>query len=169
MPRPDLTFIPEWYHNYIKCVEEDDLMDALRKQTPHFLSFLESIPVEKREYSYATEKWTIKTVLQHIIDAERIFIYRALCFARKDTTSLPGFDEKTYANNSNADKRDWDGMVEEFKAVRKSTALLFGSLTEEQLQAAGIANGNSVYVEGIGFIIVGHAKHHENVIIERYL
>src|SRR6476660_1020172 len=102
MPRPDLTRVPDHFHKYINQVEEDDLVKAFKKQTRSFLKFLDEIPKNKRGYRYAEDKWTIKEVLQHIIDAERIFAYRALCFARKDATPLPGFDENSYAANSKA-------------------------------------------------------------------
>jgi glycerophosphoryl diester phosphodiesterase len=108
-------------------------------------------------------------VLQHIIDAERVFAYRALCFARKDTTPLPGFDENIFADHSKAEQRKWKELVKEFRAVRESTELLFSSFDEDQLEAAGMASGKSVYVMGIGFIIAGHTNHHMKVIKERYL
>ncbi len=169
MPRPDLTRVPDFYHNYIKQVEENDLMEALTKQTPSFIQFLKDIPADKRDYRYAEGKWTIKEALQHIIDAERIFAYRGLCFARKDTTPLPSFDENSYAANSKADKRNWEELVEEFKAVRKSTEIMFGSFDEEQLESAGTASGKSNYSRAIGFILVGHVNHHVKVIRERYM
>src|SRR5258706_9454087 len=167
--RPDLTRVPAFYYNYINEVAEDDLLEALKVESPAFIQFMESIPPEKYDYRYAAGKWTVKEVLQHIIDAERIFGYRALRFARKDPTFLPGFDENSYADNAKADKRDWKNLLEEFKAVRKSSEFLFGSFDDEQLDAVGTANNNSNYVLGIGFIVVGHSVHHRNVLRERYL
>jgi hypothetical protein len=108
-------------------------------------------------------------MLQHLIDAERIFAYRALRFARKDATPLPGFDENEYADNSKASKRDWDELLEEFKSLRRSTEIMFGSFDKNQLDAPGIASGKPVYVLGIGFILVGHINHHLKVLKERYL
>lgn len=169
MPRPDLSRVPEFYHNYINQVEEDDLMDALQKQTRSFLRFLKEIPKDKRNYRYAEDKWTIKEVLQHIIDAERVFAYRALCFARKDATSLPSFDENSYVINSKADQRKWKDLVKEFEAVRQSTTTLFDSFDDNQLETSGTASGKPTYVLGIGFIIAGHTNHHINVTKERYL
>jgi len=169
MPHPDLSRVPEFSHNYIARVKENDLMTAFVNGTSLFIEFLKKIPVEKRDYRYAEGKWTIKEVLQHVIDGERVFTYRALRFARKDETPLPGFDETLFAENSKADKRNWDELVEEFKAVRKSSELLFSSFDEEQLDASGIANNNSNYVLGIGYILVGHSLHHMKVIKERYL
>ena len=169
MPRPNLSRIPEWFHNYVNQVPENDLMEAMIKQTPSFIYFFESIPVVKRDYRYAEGKWTIKEMLQHIIDAERVFAYRGLCIARKDTTPLPGFDENNYANNAKANKRDWDEMMEEFKAVRRSSEILFGSFDEEQLEANGTANNNPIYVLAIDFVLVGHVNHHLSILKERYL
>ncbi len=108
-------------------------------------------------------------MLQHIIDAERIFVYRGLCIARKESNSLPGFDENEYADNAKADTRDWNEMLEEFKLVRRTTEILFGSFDEEQLQQAGISNSKPVYVLAIGYVIIGHAEHHMKVLKERYL
>lgn len=169
MPRPDLSRVPSFYHNYINHVADDDLMKAFRNQTASFIQFLNSIPDEKQDYRYAEGKWTLKELLQHIIDAERIFCYRALRFARKDETPLPGFDENSYAENAKADKRKWKKLVKEFKAVRKATELLFASFDGEQLNASGISNNNSNYVLAFGFIAVGHCIHHQKIIEDRYL
>jgi hypothetical protein len=169
MARPDLSRVPGWYHSYINQVQENDLMKAMKTQTVSFIKFLKKLPAEKRNYRYAKNKWTIKELLQHIIDAERIFAYRALCFARNDTTPLPGFDENSYAGNAKTAKRDWYDMLEEFKALRKSNELLFGSFDKKQSDSTGTACGKPVYVLAIGFIIVGHINHHVNVIKERYL
>lgn len=169
MPRPDLSRVPEWYHRYINQVQENELIEALEKQASSVIPFLENIPVVKRDYRYAEGKWNIKEVLQHIIDAERIFAYRALCFARKEATPLPGFDENSYADNSKAAKRDWNDLMEEFKIVRRSTQILFGSFDDEQMETTGTASGNLIYVMAIGFIIAGHLNHHVTIIKERYL
>lgn len=169
MPRPDLTRVPDSYHNYINQAEGDDLMEALKNQTRSFEEFLNEIPKSKRNYRYAEDKWTIKELLQHVIDGERVFAYRALCFARKDATPLPGFEENSYAANSKADQRKWKDLVKEFEAVRRSTEILFDSFDDEQLETAGTANNKSNYVLAIGFIIAGHANHHIKVTKERYL
>lgn len=169
MPRPDLKKVPEFYHGYISQVKENDLMEAFKKGTASFVQFFETIPESKHNYRYADGKWTIKEVLQHIIDGERVFAYRALRFARKDSTPLPGFDENIFAANSKAEKRNWNDLIEELKTVRKSSEQLFSSFDEEQLNATGIASNHSNYVLGFGYIIIGHSLHHMNVIKERYL
>jgi uncharacterized damage-inducible protein DinB len=169
MPRPNLSRIPEWFHRYVNQVPENDLMEAMKKQTPSFIKFFEDIPADKRDYRYAEGKWTIKEMLQHIIDAERVFAYRGLCIARKDASPLPGFDENDYADNAKADKRDWNEMMEEFKAVRRSSEILFGSFDDEQLENTGTANNNPIYVLAIGYVLVGHVNHHVSILKERYL
>ena len=167
--RPDLSRVPSYFHNYISQVPEDDLMEAFNAETPAFIEFIENIPPDKYDYRYADGKWTVKEVLQHIIDAERVFAYRALRFARKDPTFLPGFDENAFAENAKADKRDWKNLVEEFKVVRMSSEYLFASFDDDQLDATGTSNNNSVYVLGIGFLLIGHCNHHKNILKERYL
>ena len=169
MPKPDLTAVPAWYHGYINLVKEDDVHQAIKANTEASLSFFRSIPGEKWMHRYAVGKWSIKEMLQHIIDAERIFSYRALCFARKDKTPLPGFEENDYAAASNADKREKEELITEFEAVRKSIEQLFASFDEEQLSSTGISNNNRISVNAIGFIIPGHVQHHVNVLKERYL
>lgn len=167
--RPDLSRVGNFYHNYINLVTEDELNEAFEKESASFVRFLDTIPVEKYNYRYAESKWTIKEVLQHIIDAERIFSYRALRFARKDKTPLPGFDENSFAIASKADARNWDKLVEEFKVVRRSSELLFHSFDEEQLESDGISSNAPNYVLALGFIIIGHTMHHQKILKERYL
>ena len=169
MPRPDLSRVPDFYHGYISKVKEDDLSSAMKNTTNELLKLLKSIPAEKYDYRYAEGKWTIKEVIQHLIDAERVFTYRALRFARKDDTPLPGFDENLFADTAKADKRNWNDLVEEFTALRKSSEALFASFDNEQLEAGGVSSEKSTYVLGIGFICAGHVNHHCGIIKERYL
>ena len=169
MSRPDLSRVPEFYHGYISSVKENDLLTGLKSSTKNLFELLKSIPPGKQGYRYADGKWTIKEVVQHMIDGERVFTYRALRFARKDDTPLPGFDENLFADTSKADKRNWDDLVEEFAAVRKSSEAMFASFDEEQLESSGIASENSTYVLGIGYIVAGHVNHHCQIIKERYL
>ena len=169
MPRPDLSRVPVSFHNYINQVPEDDLTKSFKIQSEDFIRFLENIQPDKYDYRYAEGKWTLNELLQHVIDAERIFCYRALCFARKDATPLPSFDENSYAENSKAQNRNWNDLVEEFKAVRKATEYLFSSFDKEQLDSSGVSNKNPNYVLGMGFITIGHTIHHKKIIEERYL
>jgi DinB superfamily len=169
MPRPDLSRIPEWFHGYINEVKEKNLMEALSNQSAYLFKFLKKIPAAKHNYRYAKGKWTIKEVIQHLIDAERVFAYRAMCVARKEEQNLPSFDENIYADNSKASKRNWDDLLEEFKALRKATELLYASFDKAQLDASGTSNNNPIYVNAICFVTVGHVEHHVRVLKERYL
>lgn len=167
--RPDLSRVGPPFHNYINQVTEDDVLEAFSRQSAAIIEFVEAIPAEKYDHRYAEGKWSIKEVLQHIIDAERVFAYRALRFARKDATPLPGFDENLFAANAKTDKRSWDNLVEEFKIVRRSSELMFQSFDEEQLESGGISSNHPNYVLALGFVIVGHAIHHQRIAKERYL
>ncbi len=169
MSKPDLNRVPEFYHNYIDLVQQEDLHSAFDTHKVNAVRFLKTIPEEKWNYSYAEGKWSIKELVQHMIDAERIFVYRALRFARKDETPLPGFDENTYAAASKAYRRSKEDLIEELKLIQSASAKLFSSFDEEQLQASGIANGKSINVLAIGFITIGHSLHHLNIIQQRYL
>src|SRR5215204_3545829 len=124
MPKPDLSTVPEFYHKYVNQIREENVNVAIEVNSKAALSFLQNIPDEKWDYRYAEGKWSIKEMVQHIIDGERIFSYRALCFARGEKISLPGFDENTYAAASKADKRNIKDLLEEFASIRKSVQQL---------------------------------------------
>jgi uncharacterized damage-inducible protein DinB len=169
MANVDLSRVPEYYHKYINLAINDDLQTIFEKHQTELVSFLKEIPKKKWNYRYAEGKWSIKEVVQHIIDAERVFIYRALSFARKDQTPLPAFDENIFAANSKADERSKKDLLKELKTVQQSSAQLFNSFNEEQLNQPGIANEKPTYVKGLAYIVAGHALHHKNVLEERYL
>lgn len=158
-----------FYEGYIKQAGSIDLITGIEKAFENTLSFYQAISDEKMEYCYAEDKWTIKDIIQHLIDAERVFAYRALRFAREDKTELPGFEENDYANSSRANDRSKESLIEEYKAVRNSTILLYKSFNNETLMRIGIASGGEMSVRATGFIIIGHEAHHCNVIKERYL
>mgnify|MGYP006149835321 CR=1 FL=1 len=169
MPRPTTHDYASFYHNYVMYVLEDDVRLAFQQQAAFLDNFLSSIPESKADYAYAEGKWTVKQLLQHIIDAERIFTHRALWFARHSPAPLSGFDENEYARHYPADKRTLQQVYAEFKVVRDATIHLFQSLNEEAVLRSGIANGKPISVSALGYAIVGHANHHFNVIKERYL
>jgi uncharacterized damage-inducible protein DinB len=169
MPNVDLSRVPEYFHRYINLVINEDLKTAFDKHQTELISFLKEIPKKKWNYRYAEGKWSIKEVVQHIIDAERVFAYRALCFARKDQTPLPAFDENLYAANSKADGRNKKDLIKELKTVQESSAQLFNSMDDEQLEQPGIASGKPTYVKGVAYILLGHALHHKKLLEERYL
>jgi hypothetical protein len=169
MPKPIAGTYPVYFDTYISEVAEDDAILALKNQQPIVNDFFLSIPSGKTGYAYAEGKWTLKELLQHLIDGERIFAYRALSFARQETQSLPGFEENSYASVSNANAREWSSLCEEFKLVRASSICLFESFTDQMLEQAGLANDNLTSVNSIGFIMAGHLYHHKRIIEERYL
>ena len=169
MPKPSPTTYPEYFKKYVDQVPDGNLLTGFPNQLPVIKELLNSITEEKSMYAYDTGKWTLKELLQHMTDTERIFNYRALAIARKETVSLPGFDENLYAENSNANRRSWQELVDEFLAVRNSTEFLYKSFTDEALAASGISNNNPVTVIALGFITLGHFYHHKYIIQERYL
>ena len=169
MARPHPNSYPEFFSNYISLVEEDDLIEALNTQTAQVDFFFIQIDEERSCLNYAPGKWTLKELLQHIIDTERIFIYRALCIARGEQQSLPGFDENEYAKNSFADEREWKDLCNEYIHLRKSCLLLFKSFTPEMLLKTGLSSGKAITTLALGYALVGHLQHHINIINERYL
>lgn len=154
---------------YIGEAGDEDLHTTLHTQADKAKQLFNSITEEKSFYKYAEGKWTIKELLQHIIDAERVFAYRALAFARKDGNTLPSFDENEYSDNSNANDRDWQDLINEFNLVRQSTEYLFNSFSEESLQQIGKASNYTISTSLLGFVIAGHLNHHLKIIKERYL
>ncbi len=161
-------YIP-YYSNYLKKVGSQDLLNGLQTGIKDAISLFESIPEDKLEYRYADGKWTIKDIIQHLMDAERIFVYRILRIARQDQTPLPGFDENDYAQESLANKRSRVELIEEYKILRQSTLLLLKSFNNNILKSIGNVNNGKMSVRAIGFIIIGHEKHHCQIIRERYL
>lgn len=168
MPRPLPQEYGEYYHGYISQVPENELSLAFSNHTANTLQFLKEIPVSKLDYAYAPGKWTVKQVLQHLTDAERIFVYRALRFARKDSTPLASFEENDYADVARVDHLNWEDMIEEFRLLRSSSERFFLSLNEEELSRFGKASGVNITVRSLGFIVIGHALHHQKVLKERY-
>ena len=160
---------PGYFKVYIDQVPEKELAAAFVNQSHLIRDLLPSITEEKSTYAYAPGKWTIKEILQHLIDAERIFTYRAVCFARKELQTLPSFDENDYAENSFANNRSWQSLVDELVALRRSTILLFNSLNSEMLSQTGKAGNNELTAEQLGFITIGHFNHHCKIIRQRYL
>jgi hypothetical protein len=158
-----------FYASYIQAAANVELIEELEICLHDFIKFVQNIPMDKFDFRYAEGKWTIKDIIQHLIDAERVFSYRALRISRNDKTPLPGFEENDYVDNTNANCISIQDLLTEFSAVRHSSLLLFKSFSEEQLKRIGIASGKDVSVRAIGFIIIGHQKHHQKVFQERYL
>lgn len=159
----------DYYTNYVQLAQDYSLLDGLKESADKFVDFFGSIPSEKHEYRYAEGKWTAKEMIQHLLDTERIFAYRALSFAREDKTNLPGFEHNDYIEPSRANGRSVEDLLLEYKALRVSTMSLFKSFDKEMLSQIGNANNNALSVRAIGFIIIGHETHHCNIFRERYL
>lgn len=159
----------EYYQQYIKLSPDENVLKGIERNSKNFRKLLKKIPGKKVDKAYAEGKWTIKELLQHIIDAERVFAYRAITFARKDNAALPSFDENTWATNSMAAQRNWKEMIDEFKMLRASTESMYASFDDGQLRAIGTASSKEFNVLAIGYIIAGHVEHHINIIKERYL
>jgi uncharacterized damage-inducible protein DinB len=158
-----------FYGTYVKLVQNAPLNDALGQGKKRFVDFLQAIPIEKYPYRYAENKWSVAELVLHIIDAERVFQYRALRFARNDATPLPGFDQDCYVPESNAGKRTKDSIIWEYETVRNATISLFGSFESEALLRKGLASGSPMSVRALGFVICGHQMHHQKILEERYL
>jgi len=158
-----------FYQTYIDACGDFELVDGLVNNFDTTFNLFNSIPAEKHEYSYDVGKWTIKELIQHLIDSERIFAYRALRIAREDKTNIAGYEHNDYVPVSRANNRNYSDLVEEFKAIRKSSIALFKSFDNDMLLSTGTANNDAISVGAIGFIMVGHYNHHINVIKERYL
>jgi len=169
MSKPSTESYPVYFQRYVNQVPEDDLFAAFKNQLPVIKEFLATVSEEKSFYAYDEGKWTLKELLQHTIDTERIFNYRALCFARLEKASLPSFEEDEYAANSDANRRTWKDMVDEFLAVRQATELLFKSFSPEMFDHIGTSNNKPGTVKSIGFTLIGHFYHHKKVMEERYL
>ncbi|HUH17617.1 DinB family protein [Albibacterium sp.] len=159
---------PVSWEQYIEVVNKDP-KEVLKTQLNSFPEFLTSIPPEKAEYSYAEGKWTIKEVIGHVIDTERIMAYRALCFARNDTQSLPGYDDELFVQNAHFNDYSLEHYAEEFTLLRKSNILLIESFNATELLRSGLANERLVSVRALIYMIAGHLAHHRNIIQDRYL
>ena len=162
------TYAP-FYETYISKLKGQDPIRLLEKLVLDFKALLSEVPDEKEEFRYAEGKWSVKEVVGHIIDTERIMCTRALCIARGEKQSLPGFEENEYVAVANFDKRSLYDLSHEFGFVRESTLSFFKTLSEEDLDRKGVANNNTVTARSILYIIAGHHLHHMGVLKERYL
>ena len=169
MPRPPKNDYAEYYHQYILEIDNDNIIEVLENQLNTTLNIFKEIPENKGNFSYEEGKWSIKEVLGHCIDTERIFAYRALCIARGEKQHLPGMEQDDYVKEGEFNKRTLKNLLNEYELLRKSNIILFKSFQEKVLQNRGIASDNGVTVLGLMFIIAGHEKHHIKILKERYL
>jgi len=167
--RPNASEYGSFYSGYVSLVPETNILKVLREQPGEIGEFIQGIPEERAGFRYAAGKWSIREVIGHMTDAERVFGFRALCFARGDAAELPGFDENEYVRHAIFDQYPLTELRTEFDALRSSNALLFGHLSEEAWARSGVANGSLITVRALAYIMAGHVRHHMRVLKERYL
>jgi DinB superfamily len=165
--RPDVSEFAPFYAGYIARVIEEPLV-ALEKQAGDTAAILRRIPESSAGYRYADGKWTVRDMIGHMADTERIMSYRALRIARGDTTPLAGFDEKVYATAAGASARAWPELVQDLATIRSASVALFRSFDADAWRRAGVANGAAISVRALGHIIVGHERHHLHVLQTLY-
>ncbi|HYK22764.1 MAG TPA: DinB family protein [Pyrinomonadaceae bacterium] len=168
MTRPQTTEAASYYFKYIDLVSDDEIVPAMQSQMSDTLQFLEGISDEKSLHSYAPGKWTIREVLNHLNDGERVFLSRAVWFARGFQEPLPSFDQEVAVQAAHANDTPWAELVEEFRTVRRATLSFFQNLPEEAWSRTGVASDNLFTVRALAYIIAGHVTHHKQVLKERY-
>jgi hypothetical protein len=166
-PTPD-EYAP-YYETYVTAAGGGDPLDALAAQETELAAMLDGLSPEESTFRYAPGKWSIREVVGHVVDAERVFAYRALRFGRADETPLPGFDQNDWARTTNADARPLGEHIAEFRAVRAATLALFRGMPDEAFDRGGVASDNRVTVRALLYIMVGHAAHHIGILRDRYL
>jgi hypothetical protein len=169
MTRPQKNEAADYYFGYINLVPDGNIVEVLEKQMNETVTFLSTISEEQSLFRYAPNKWSLRELLNHMNDTERVFVFRALWFARGFTEPLPSFDQEIGVKGSGADEVPWASHVEEFQSVRKATLNLFRTMPAEGWKRSGVASDNLVTVNALAYITAGHAAHHANVIRQRYL
>ena len=169
MTRPQTTEAAPYYFKYIDLITSDEIVPAMESQMDETVQFLQGITEEQSRHSYEPGKWTIREVLNHVNDGERVFLYRAFWFARGYQDALPSFDQDQAVVTAQANNTSWADLVEEFRNVRLSTISFFKSLPDEAWGRTGVASDNPVSVRALAYIIAGHVAHHQRVLREKYL
>jgi len=169
MQRPEPNEYDPNYQKYFDLIPDGDYLDLLEQNTIGTVEFFDTIPPEKHAYRYAEGKWTIKEVLMHIIDTERVFAYRALAAARGDAAPMYRMDEELYAGNVDVSNRTMEDLISEFEVVRSGTRFLFKNITDEQSKRSCNVVTHSMSARAIGYFIIGHVLHHIGVVRVRYL
>lgn len=166
--RPAANEYSESSKGYVALAPEEDVVAALDKQGRETLALFRMLTDEKGSFRYAPEKWSVKQVIGHVVDSERIFSYRALSIARGETKSLPGYDEKTFAEKAGFDRCSLGDLIDGYEAVRRASVLLFRSMPDEAWTRMGTANEKPVSVRALAYVTLGHERHHLKVLRERY-
>ena len=167
MHKPEPAAYEQFYGKYIELVDQEPVLEKLESLKNSTFELLSNLTEEQANYAYAPGKWTVKQVAGHLIDAERTFAYRALAFSRGQA-ELPGFDENIYVERANSNLRGIKNLATEFKTVREANLYMLRTMTHEQIEARGVANGKPIQVNTIIYIMAGHEMHHLNILKERY-
>jgi hypothetical protein len=167
--RPEPNEAAPYYSNYIDLVSGENITDVIENQLVETLSLLADVTEEQSLHRYARDKWSIRELLSHVNDTERVFLFRALWFARGFEDPLPSFDQNIGVAGARADEISWARHLEEFRSIRLATLAFFGNLPPDGWKRSGIASGNSVTVRALAYIIAGHVAHHIAILQERYL
>lgn len=168
MQRPTETEYAPAFQTYVARVAEDEILPAMRSQVDALDVLLDRVAPERETFAYAEGKWSIRQIIGHLIDGERVFGYRAMCIARGETQSLPGFDENAYMPNAPYAQIDLEDLLSEFRLVRLSNIAMLRNLDEAAWTRMGVANDAAVSVRALAYIMVGHVRHHMGVLSERY-
>ncbi|PCJ65907.1 MAG: damage-inducible protein DinB [Bacteroidetes bacterium] len=168
MSKQWLENVPAYFEKYVAKVSEEDIVEALSVSAKELEDWGAEVGEEKAHYAYDEGKWTTNEVILHIIDTERIFQYRSLCIARGEMNGMPGFEQNSYAKNSEANKRTTQSLMDEFRTVRASSISLFDNLEDSRVKFKGMANGLVVQPVLYGFLMTGHLRHHLDVLKTRY-
>jgi len=169
MSRPQPAEYDPYYQKYVGLVPEDEIVPALDGQTDELDKLFDGVPEEKGTFAYADGKWTLKEVLSHLIDGERMFAYRVFRIARGDKTPIEGFEQDGYIENSHANRRTFSELLNEFRLLREANVLFFKNLETGDWVRTGTANNVEISVRSLAWIMVGHIRHHSAILRERYL
>ncbi len=169
MTTPDRTEAAEYYFTYIDKVGKGDICGILEAQADETVSLLRGISSERSLHRYAPDKWSIRQVIGHLNDAERVFVFRAFWFGRGFTSPLATFDQDIAVLSAGSDERPWNSHIEEFQTIRAATLTCFKNLPADAWMRRGIASGNPVTVRALAYIVAGHVAHHTAILAERYL
>jgi exoribonuclease II len=169
MNRPEIDEYAPYYNTYISLVQGDDVLNIIESQPQRLNSIFEGMDESRGIHQYSEGKWTIKELLSHIIDGERIFAYRVLRISRGDQTPIEGFEQDGYIENSNANGRSFSDLLKEFELTRQANMLMFRSMTPDAESRLGTASENTVSVRALTYIMAGHVEHHIRILQDRYL
>lgn len=165
---PQTDEYDSYYKDYLDLLETDNIIQTLTTQGQQMFALIQNLSPDKAAYRYADGKWSVKEVIGHLIDTERVMAYRAMCINRNEQTSLPGFDQDAYVGNGHFSERSLQNISAEYDAQRNANISMFNGFTQEQILQKGTANGVTVSVRALAHIIAGHERHHLNILVERY-